>query len=171
MNSRTYFLAGFLASAGALAFAYYLQYGQGLEPCPLCILQRIAMFGVAVFCLIGGLHGPGAIGRRIYAALGGLSALAGAGIAARHVWLMHLPASDVPACGPGLNYLMDILPWQQVLAVILRGDASCATVEGRFLGISLPAWTLAWFVMLMFAALMGVFMAANQPRRQPSFSD
>lgn len=162
MNSRKYFLVGFLASAGALAFAYYLEYGQGLEPCPLCILQRIAMFGVAVICLIGWMHGPGGIGRKIYAALGGLSALAGAGIAARHVWIMHMPASEVPACGPSVNYLMDILPWQEVLAIILRGDASCATVDGSFLGISLPAWTLIYFVILLFAALMGIFTAGSR---------
>src|SRR5699024_1766032 len=140
MNNRRYFLVGFLASAGALAFAYYLQYGQGLEPCPLCIMQRVAMFGVARICLVGWLHGPLGWGRRVYAALGCISALAGAAIAARHVWLMHLPASEVPACGPGLGYLMNILPWQEVMTIVLRGDASCATVEGSFLGISLPAW-------------------------------
>lgn len=171
MNSRKYFLVGFVASAGALAFAYYLQYGRGLEPCPLCILQRIAMFGVAFVCLIGGLHGPAELGRRIYAVLGGLSALAGAGVAARHVWIMHLPASEVPACGPSVNYLMDVLPWQKVLAVILRGDASCATVDGSFLGISLPAWTLVYFVILLFAALMGVFMTNSRPAMQGRFSD
>lgn len=162
MNSRKYFLVGFLASAGALAFAYYLEYFQDLEPCPLCILQRVAMLGVALVCLVGLAHGPADLGRRLYAALGSLSALAGAGIAARHVWLMHLPPDQVPACGPGLGYLTQILPWQEVLATILRGDASCATVKGAFLGISLPAWTLAYFVVLLAAGLIGVFAASNR---------
>lgn len=162
MNGRLYFLVGWLASAGALTFAYYLEYVQGLEPCPLCILQRIAMLAVAVVCLVGAAHGPAALGRRIYAALGGLCALAGAGIAARHVWLMHLPAGQVPACGPGLDYLRDILPWHEVLATILRGDASCATVKGSFLGISLPAWTLIYFVILSIAALPGIVSAGNR---------
>lgn len=157
MNSRLYFLAGFLASAGALAFALYLEHFQGLEPCPLCILQRVAMLAVAVVCLVGLAHGPDVLGRRVYAALGALCALGGAGIAGRHVWLMHLPADQVPACGPGLDYLTDILPWQEVLATILRGDASCATVKGSFLDISLPAWTLIYFVILLVAALVGVF--------------
>lgn len=156
MNSRLYFLAGFLASAGALAFALYLEHFQGLEPCPLCIMQRIAMLAVAVFCLAGLVHGPALLARRIYSVLGGLSALVGAGIAARHVWLMHLPADQVPACGPGLDYLTDILPWHKVLAVVLRGDASCATVKGSFLGISLPAWTLVYFIVLLAAALVGI---------------
>lgn len=166
MTSRSYFFAGLLASAGALAFAYYLEYFQGLEPCPLCILQRVAMFAVAVVGLLGWLHGPADVGRRIYASLGALGALTGAGIAARHVWLMHLPPSEVPACGPGLGYLMDILPWREVLAIVLRGDASCATVEGSFLGISLPAWTLLAFIILLFAALIGIFMGSNSPARQ-----
>jgi len=163
MNSRPYFLVGLLASAGALAFAYYLEYIYGLEPCPLCILQRVAMFAVALVCAVGFLHGPHALGRRIYATLGGLAALAGAGIAARHVWLMHLPPEQVPACGPGLDYLRQILPWQEVLLTILRGDASCATVEGSFLGISLPAWTLLYFLILLCAALIGMF-AAGRPQ-------
>lgn len=156
MTTRTYFLAGFLASAGALAFAYYLQYVSGLEPCPLCIFQRVAMAGVGVFCLIGLLHAPGATGHRVYAGLALLSALAGAAIAARHVWLMHLPADQVPACGPGLDYLVDIMPLTEVFATVLRGDASCATVKGAFLGISLPAWTCVYFVLLSLASLAGV---------------
>lgn len=156
MNSRLYFLCGLLAAAGALAFAYYLQFVHDLEPCPLCILQRIAMFAVAVVCLLGYAHGPAELGRRLYAALGFICALIGAGIAARHVWLMHLPLDQVPACGPGLNYLMQILPWREVLATILRGDASCATVKGSFLGVSLPAWTLMYFILLLVAALVGV---------------
>lgn len=157
MTTRSYFLAGFLASAGALAFAYYLQYGQGLDPCPLCIFQRVAMAGVGLFCLIGIVHGPDVAGRRVYSALAALSAVIGAAIAARHVWLMHLPADQVPACGPGLDYLVDVMPLTEVLSTVLRGDASCAEVKGAFLGISLPAWTGIYFLLLAFGALAGVF--------------
>lgn len=159
-----YFLVGFLAAAGALAFAYYLQYVQGLEPCPLCIFQRVAMAGVGLFCLIGWLHGAQGPAHRVYAGLACLSAIAGAGIAARHVWLMHLPADQVPACGPGLGYLVDIMPLTEVLATVLRGDASCAEVKGAFLGISLPAWTGVYFVLLAFGALAGVLGFGARPR-------
>ena len=167
MSSRLFFLVGLLASAGALAFAYYLQYVVGLEPCPLCIFQRVAMAGVGLFCLLGLIHGPAALGHRIYAAFGLLSALAGLGIAARHVWLMHLPADQVPACGPGLDYLLDIMPLTEVLATVLRGDASCATVEGAFLGVSLPAWTALYFVglSLWMAAGLGGLGAHGGRRR------
>ena len=157
MTTRGFFLVGFALPALALAFAYYLEYALGLEPCPLCIFQRGAMAGVAVFCLIGLLHGPGPVGHRVYAVLATLSALAGAAIAARHVWLLHLPADQVPACGPGLGYLVDVMPLTEVLATILRGDASCATVEGAFLGVSLPAWTLLCFLGLSLWTLAGVF--------------
>lgn len=164
MTTRAYFLAGCLAAAGALAFAYYLQYAQGLAPCPLCIFQRVAMAGVALFCLIGTVHAPGDAGRRAYAGLAAVSALLGAAIAARHVWLMHLPADQVPACGPGLDYLVDVMPLTEVLATVLRGDASCAEVKGAFLGISLPAWTGVYFIFLAFGALAGVFGRARADR-------
>jgi len=156
MNSRLYFLAGFLAAAGALLFAYYLEYVQGLEPCPLCIFQRVAMAGVGLICLVGFVHGPGGIGHRGYAFLALMSALAGAGIAARHVWLLQLPPDQVPACGPSLDYMVDIMPLQEVLATVLRGDASCAEVKGAFMGISLPAWTLLYFVLLSLGSLAGI---------------
>ncbi|MES1950895.1 disulfide bond formation protein DsbB [Salinisphaera sp. S4-8] len=164
MSTRIYFLAGFLAAAGGLVFAYYLQYFQGLDPCPLCIFQRVAMAGVALFCLIGWAHGAHGVAHRVYAALAGLSALAGAGIAARHVWLMNLPPDQVPACGPGLDYLIDIMPLTEVLATVLRGDASCAEVKGAFLGVSLPAWTGVYFVLLAFGALAGVLGFGARPR-------
>lgn len=156
MNSRLFFAAGFVAAAVALVFAYLLQYIGGLEPCPLCIFQRVAMAGVGLFCLIGWMHGPAALGHRVYAALAGLAALAGAAIAARHVWLMHLPADQVPACGPGLDYLIRIMPLREVVATVLRGDASCATVKGSFAGLSLPAWSLIYFILLTGGALAGV---------------
>lgn len=167
MITRPYFLAGFLAAAGALAFAYYLQYAHGLDPCPLCIFQRVAMGGVALFCLAGFAHGPGITGRRLYSAFAALSAVFGAAIAARHVWLMHLPADQVPACGPGLDYLVDIMPLTEVLATVLRGDASCAEVKGAFLGISLPAWTGIYFLFLAFGALAGIFGRRGPLRPTP----
>ncbi|MGN8157261.1 disulfide bond formation protein B [Salinisphaera sp. RV14] len=163
MTSRLYFAAGFAAAFAALVLVYLLQYVGGLEPCPLCIFQRVAMAGVALFCLVGWIHGPGALAHRVYAGLAGLAALAGAAIAARHVWLMHLPADQVPACGPGLNYLIHIMPLQEVVSVVLRGDASCATVKGAFLGLSLPAWSLIYFILLSGGALAGLCGLGARP--------
>lgn len=162
MNPRLVFAVGFAASAGALAFAFVLEYAFGLEPCPLCWLQRFAMFGVAVFCLPGLLHGPAGVGRWIYAGLAILAAAVGAGIAGRHVWLQGLPADQVPACGPGLDYLTDIMPLTEVLKVVLRGDASCANIEAAFLGLSLPAWTLVGFVALIVWLLAATAVAGRR---------
>lgn len=156
-----------MAAIAALGFAYYLQYARGLDPCPLCIFQRIAMAGVGLVCLVWLLHNPRTIGRRIYAGLAALAALAGAAIAARHVWLMHLPPDQVPSCGPGLNYLIDIMPLRQVVATVLRGDASCATVKGSFMGVSLPAWSCIYFLALLLWTLSGVFRAPIERRSAP----
>lgn len=161
MTSRLVLTLALLAAAGALAFAYLLEFGFGLEPCPLCIFQRVAMAGVAVVCLVGALHGPAGWGRHVYFLLASVSAGAGAAIAGRHVWLQSLPADQVPACGPDLNYLLDVMPWAEVLAMVLRGDASCADIDAAFLGLSLPAWTLIGFVLLLAGLLWG-WLAARR---------
>lgn len=163
MNSRAHFAAGTVAAVAALGFVYWLQYVGGLEPCPLCIFQRIAVAGFGLVCAIGWLHGPRGPGRRVYAAAAAVVALAGALLAARQVWIMHLPADQVPACGPSLHYLIRILPWRQVVATVLRGDASCATVKGAFAGLSLPEWSLLYFCVLCVAALVWAFGRVASP--------
>jgi len=153
---------GAAAAFGALAFAYYLQFGQGLEPCPLCIFQRVAMFATGVVFAIGALHSPAAWGRGIYAGVAGLAAAVGGAIAGRHVWLQSIPEDQVPACGPGLDYLMDVMPWQQALAKVLRGDAACATIDASFLGLSLPGWTLVGFAALLVWAVLAPVLARDR---------
>ncbi|ROO26571.1 disulfide bond formation protein B [Salinisphaera japonica] len=156
MRTRSFFAVLTLAALAALVFAFGLEYVGGLEPCPLCIFQRIAMFGVLAVSAAGWLHNPGAIGHRVYAGLAMLAGAVGAAIAARHVWLIHLPPDQVPACGPGLDYLVQVMPLSDVVGTVLRGDASCATVKGSFVGISLPGWTLIVFVALVLFALVGL---------------
>jgi disulfide bond formation protein DsbB len=153
LSIRTRFLLGFAACAGAMAFALYLEHGLGLEPCPLCVLQRVAMIAAGVVFLIAALHGPRAWGRHVYALLTALCAAAGAAIAGRHVWLQSLPADQVPTCGPPLDHLLKIMPWREALTFVLTGEGSCAAVVGAWLGISLPGWTLIGFVLLIFWAV------------------
>ncbi len=105
-----------------MAFALYLQHYQYLDPCPLCIFQRVALMGVGFTALVAALHNPAATGRRIYAGLTLVSALGGLGVAARHTWLQHLPPEDVPACGPGLDYWMQTFPLQDVIQKVLHGS-------------------------------------------------
>src|SRR5919199_300795 len=89
-------LAIAVISAALLGYGYYLQYVQGLEPCPLCLVQRLFFYAVMIIFLIAAVHAPQRIGARIYAALALLFAAGGAATAARQVWLQHLPADRVP---------------------------------------------------------------------------
>jgi len=146
-----------------MAFALVLQHFFGLEPCPLCVVQRVAMIATAVVFLAGALHAPrGAPGRWAYAGLAALTAAAGAGVAARHVWLQNLPPDQVPACGPTLDYLLDMLPLTEVLVTLLRGDGNCAIIDAQWLGISLPGWTLVAFVGLTLFALLTPIVARKE---------
>jgi disulfide bond formation protein DsbB len=96
----------FLLCAGLLAYAYYLQFHDDLDPCPLCIFQRVAFLVTGLLFLAAAIQAPGPAGSRIYAVLISLAGLTGAGIAGRHVWLQHLPPGQVgtvefswPGCG------------------------------------------------------------------------
>lgn len=145
---RNLSMVGFLACAGGLLFALFLQHFMHLEPCPMCIFQRIAMAGAGLVFLLAALHNPAQKGQWIYVGLADLCATLGALIAARHVWLQHLPEDQVPACGPTLDYLLDMLPVMEVVQMVLRGDGNCAKVDAAWLGLSLPAWTLVGFLMI-----------------------
>ena len=151
-------LLGFLACAALLAFALYTQLHGGLEPCPLCIFQRVAFAALGVVLLIAGLHSPRSRSvRGAYGVLALIPALAGVGIAGRHVWLQHLPPDQVPMCGPGLEYLMEAMPLAGVVRKVLTGSGECALVDWSFLGLSMPEWSLLWFVLLALWVLLALF--------------
>lgn len=137
---------GLLAGVAAIGFALYLQHVVGLSPCPLCILQRLAVLAVAAVLLVAVLHNPHRLGQRLYALLGLTAAGFGLGVAARHVWLQHTPADQVPACGPGLDYMLDVFPLQDVVSMVLRGSGECAVVDWTLLGFSLAELTVPVFV-------------------------
>lgn len=150
---RAQFFAGVLVVAALMAYAFFEQYQMGVEPCPLCSFQRLAFIGMALFFLTGALHNPARSGRWVYGALVTICGIAGAGVAARHLYLQSLPASEVPACGPGLNYMLDAFPFSKVLDLVFTGSGECAEVNWRFLGLSMPAWTLLFFIALSFGAI------------------
>jgi disulfide bond formation protein DsbB len=142
-------LLGFLACAGLLAFAYYLQFGKGLEPCPLCIIQRVCFAATGLAFLAAALHRPrNRWAAHLYGAVIAAFALTGTGVAARHVWLQHTPEALRPACGPGLEFLLNTFGPFESLRRILRGSGECGTVDWTLLGLSIPEWTLPAFIVL-----------------------
>ena len=155
----------FLVCAGSLGFAYYAQFGLGLEPCPLCILQRLTLMVLGVVFLLATLHHPAGWGARVYGALISVVASIGAAIAARHVWLQHLPPEETPRCGPGLDYLLETLPLSETVREVLTGSGECAQVDWTLLGLSMPQWTLLLFLGL---GVVGVVGNWRQRNRRPS---
>lgn len=154
INTRIIYLSVFLVCCSLLGFGLYLEYAVELEPCPLCVFQRIAYICIALVSLVAAIHGPKNIANRIYSGLILLAALTGGGIAARQVWLQHLPPEKVPECGPGLEYMLDTFPLGQALKMILSGSGECAKVDWTFLGLSIAEWSLIWFVMFMVISLV-----------------
>ncbi|HET7842986.1 MAG TPA: disulfide bond formation protein B [Xanthomonadales bacterium] len=152
-----------LVCCGLLAFAYYSQFQMNLEPCPLCIMQRVAFIAFVLVALVAAAHGPKGWGRIVYGLLGLLALTAGAGVAGRHVWLQHLPPDQVPACGPGLGYMLENLALADALKKAFTGSGECAKVDWTFLGLSMPEWTLAWFVGLAIVVLWLTFR--REPRK------
>lgn len=158
---RWIFAAIFAISAGLLAFAGYLQEEVGLEPCPMCILQRYAFFAVAIVALIAAIHGPRKpVALRSYAVALAAFALLGAGTAARHSYLQRFP-EPTTSCGADLQFLVNNMPLAQALPRIFAGTGECAKVDWRFLGLSIPEWAFVWFVVFLAAAL---WAAWRRPR-------
>jgi disulfide bond formation protein DsbB len=110
LSGRAGFAAGAATCAALLGFGYYLQYARGLEPCPLCHVQRGFFYAVMAIFILGALHGPRRIGGIVYGVLVALFAAGGAAAASRQVWLQHLPADKVPQCGPDLFFMLENFP-------------------------------------------------------------
>ena len=153
-SNRLFYLVVFLISISLLSYGYYLQFVEGLEPCPLCIFQRVAFIAIIAFAFIGTVHGPQQLSRYVYSSLILISALVGASIATRQVWLQHLPADLVPECGPGLDFMLDVFPLGETLKMVFTGSGECAKVDWTFLGFSIAELSLAWFVTFALASVL-----------------
>jgi protein dithiol:quinone oxidoreductase len=148
LNMRVAFAIGAAVCALLLAYGFFLQYVQGLEPCPLCLVQRGFFFAVLAVFVIAVLHAPGRRGTMVYSGLAVLFALGGAAVAGRQVWLQHLPADKVPQCGPDLYFMLENFPLSRVWKTLLSGTGECAAVDWTFLGLSIAGWSLVWFAVL-----------------------
>ncbi len=163
MNSRrTGYLLGLLACVALLGYALYAQFVLKLEPCPLCIFQRIGIAAVGALFLLAAIHSPRGRGALVYGGLIVLAALATMGIAGRHIYIQHLPEGAVPACGAGLEYLFKVFPVVDVIRKVLTGSGECAKITWTFLTLSMPTW-----VLLAAAALAGWGLAVSvRPSRR-----
>ena len=164
LERRLINFVGAAACLGMLAYALYTEFAGGLEPCPLCIFQRITIATLGVIFLVAGIHNP----RRfawawVYTALIAIAALTTIGVSARHVYIQSQPPGSIPACGAPLNVLMQMFHVWQVVVKVLHAGGECAVVNWTFMGLSMPAWVL-------FCALIlgGVGVIANIPRRPPA---
>jgi disulfide bond formation protein DsbB len=161
MSARQGNLLGFAACAALLAYAYYAQYVLHLEPCPLCMFQRVGVIAVGLAFLVAAVQDPVSWGRRVYAALLALTALATIGVAARHLYIQSLPEGSVPACGASLDFMLKVFSLNEVLVKVLSGSGECAKVTWTFLGLAMPAWVL------IAAAVLGGYGVWINLRRQP----
>lgn len=142
-------LSNFIIAAGCavlIGIALYMEHSMGLEPCPLCMTQRVAIIAVGVVAAIAFLHHPAGTMRRVYAGLGALLAVFGGAVSSRQLWLQSLPEDQVPACGPSLEYMLETFPLADTLRAMLQGDGNCAEVVWTFMGLSIPGWTLLAFI-------------------------
>lgn len=156
-RSRQIFLLVTALCAGLMMFSFYLQFVLELEPCPLCISQRIAMTSLGVVALLAVLHNPANGGYRVYGGFLVLVSLAGALLALRQIWIQNLPPEQVPACMPGIEYLVNILPFSDILRIMLTGTGDCGEVQWLFLGLTIPGWTLIMFSGVVVAGLLESF--------------
>ena len=144
-------LATCLVAGVLLAGALFMELVVGMAPCPLCMMQRVWFAIAALIAYAGLIHNP-AWG--IYPLLTIVSALVGGGFSMRQLWLQSLPADQVPACGPDLQYMIEVLPLSDVLAAMMSGTGDCATVSFQFVGITLPGWALVGFAVITVLSFM-----------------
>jgi protein dithiol:quinone oxidoreductase len=155
-------LLGVAVCLALLGYAWYAQAVLHLEPCPLCIFQRVGVAAAALLFLLAALHNPRRWGAPVYGVLLVLAALATIGVAGRHLWIQHLPEGSVPACGATLSYMLEVFPLSDVIRKVLSGSGECARITWSLFGVSMPGW-----VLLAAAALgaLGAYANFRPPER------
>ena len=148
ISNRWLYLAGALFASGLMGFGLFLQYVKHQDPCPLCMVQRVIFIAILALFALAALHGPRRVGERVYALLVALLSLAGVAVASRHIWIQNLPKDQLPACGPGLDYMLDTFPLSEVLKELMHGSGECAAKGWTFLSLGIPEWSLLCYLAL-----------------------
>jgi disulfide bond formation protein DsbB len=155
--NRWLYLLGILFTSGLIGFALYLQHVQHQDPCPLCMVQRVVFFLILILYVTALFHGPRRVGESVYAVAITLVSLFGVLVAGRHIWIQHLPKDEVPACGPGLDYMLETMPWSNVLKELMHGSGECAAKGWTFLSLGIPEWSLLCYIALGTWAMLIAF--------------
>lgn len=161
---RMTFLTGFVVSVLLLAFAGYLQFVGHVMPCPLCQVQRFMVGMMSLLFLLAAIHNPSPSGVKVYSSLVILCGLMGVWLAARQVWLQVYASVDAANCGVGFYYLLNVLPLSEALKMAFLGTGDCAHVTWQFLGISLPGWTLVFFVLFVWVGVYQIWRVRKVKR-------
>ena len=164
VNSRWFYIFLFFICHELLVAAFYFEYVEFMEPCPLCMISRLMVFLIGVTCLIAAIHNPVQLAKKIYHGFISLFALLGTATSIWHLRLQNLPADEVPECGPGLTYMLETMPLGDVLGKVLQGSGECAEVSWRFLSLSMPAWMLVIYVCFLLIGLYPLFKRERHMR-------
>jgi disulfide bond formation protein DsbB len=155
LASRSAYFVGFLASFGLVALALWIQTTYKLEPCPLCISQRIVFMGLGVLFLVAFLQNSKKVcWVKLHAALQVLAGLGGAGVAIRHWWLQVHKSEMIVDCGVGFDYMFENFPLKKALTLVFRGTGDCAAIDWTLLGLSIPQLALIAFLGLATYAVL-----------------
>jgi disulfide bond formation protein DsbB len=147
-----YFI-GFLTIGGLLGFSVYLQLFQGIQPCALCTLQRLTFAFLGAAFLFGSLFARNRILQHLVNTL--IFIISGLGIflAGRQIWLQHFPSTDGTECGVSIQYMLQVLPWHEVLQRIIAGSTECSVRGWELLSLNMAEWALIWFVFFLFSSI------------------
>jgi disulfide bond formation protein DsbB len=145
-SGKTGYLMGFVACFGIVILALVIQTVYKLEPCPLCITQRMFFMGLGVLFLIAAFVKPASIVAKILTVLQVLAALGGAGWAIRHWWLQAHKGEIIADCGVGFDYMFENFPLKKMFTLIFKGTGDCAAIDWTFLGLTLPQLALIAFI-------------------------
>lgn len=158
-------LLWFLLSFAVLAASCYFQWVEGLEPCPLCLMQRFCVFALVILCFTG-IFMKGLRSQKILLGCQLFIGLAGVYFAGRQIWLQHLSVEELPSCLPGLDVLLQYFPWSDILQAFFFGAADCHEVTWEWLGLSMAAWSVIYFLFLVLSCLgtLSYLFIAEKPK-------
>jgi protein dithiol:quinone oxidoreductase len=159
ITGKSGYILGFVKCFALVALALFIQTNSNLEPCPLCITQRIIFMGLGVLFLIGAFMPPKSVLATVLTLLQVLTALGGVGVAIRHWYLQANRESMIADCGVGFDYMFENFPLQKAFKLLFRGTGDCAAIDWTFIGLTLPQLALIAYVGF---GLFAIWLYKNQ---------